>query len=149
MATAVALLLAACAPAIRAPEVRLQSINAKSADEMVAGLEIINPNRFQLRVLSADYEVSVGERLCGKGRRSEELFLAARDTTVADFSLAIDYSELLNSIPALFTDSVVFGVQGSYVVSTIVGQRRFGFSGERKVAVKDEVKSFIEGLFED
>jgi len=148
-ATAVTLLLAACAPAITAPEVRLQSINAKSADEMVVGLEIINPNRFRLRVLLVDYEVSVGDRLCGRGRRSEELFLAARDTTVADFPLAIDYSELLNSIPALFTDSVVFGVQGSYVVSTVVGRRRFGFSGKRKVAVKDEVKSFIEGLFED
>jgi LEA14-like dessication related protein len=148
-AAAVALLLAACGPAVRAPEVRLHSINARSAQETVVGLGIFNPNRFPLHVLSVDYEVSVGDRLCGKGRRSEELFLDARDTTLADFPLAIDYPELLKSIPALFTDSVVFNVKGRYVVSTFVGRRRFGFSGERKVSFKDEVKSFINGLLDN
>jgi LEA14-like dessication related protein len=148
-AAAVVLLLAACAPAIRTPEVRLRSVNARSAEGTVVGLEIVNPNSFPLRVLSVDYEVSVGDRVCGKGRRSEALVLDARDTTLADFPLAIDYPELLKSMPALFTDTVVFSVKGRYVVSTFAGQRRFGFSGERKVAVKDEVKSFINGLFED
>ncbi len=148
-AATVALLLAACGPAIRTPEVRLRSVNARSAEGTLVGLEIVNPNPFPLRVLSADYEVSVGERVCGKGRRSEALVLDARDTTLADFPLAIDYPELLKSIPALFTDTIVFSVKGRYVVSTVVGRRSFGFSGERKVAVKDEVESYIKGLFED
>ena len=144
-----ALLLAACGPAIRTPEVRLRSFNARSAEGTVVGFEIVNPNPFPLRVLSVDYEVSVGDRLCGKGRRSEELLLDARDTTFADFPLAIDYPELLKSIPGLFADTVVLGVKGRYVVATVVGRRSFGFSGERKVAVKDEVESYIKGLFED
>jgi len=145
----VALLLAACGPAVRAPDVRLHSINVRSADETVVGLEIVNLNRFPIHVLSVDYEVSIGNRLCGKGSRPEELFLDARDTTLADFPLAIDYPALLKSIPTLFADSVVFSVKGRYVVSTFVGRRRFGFSGERKVSVKDEVKSFIQGLFDN
>jgi len=66
----------------------------------------------------------------------------------ADFPLVIDYAELLRSTPALFTDSVAFSVKGSSVVSTIVGRRRVGFDGESKVSVKDELKSFINGLFE-
>ena len=148
-AAAIVLLLAACGPAIRTPEVRLRSVGARSAEGTVVGLEIVNPNPFPLRVLSVDYEVSVGDRVCGKGRRSEELVLDARDTTLADFPLAIDYAELLKSMPALFTDTIVFSVKGRYVVSTVVGRRSFGFSGERKVAVKDEVESFINGLFED
>ena len=148
-AVAVVLLLVACGPAVRAPEVRLRSINATSAGETVVGLEIVNPNRFPLHVLSVDYEVSISDRLCGKGRRSEALLLDARDTTLADFPLAIDYPELLKSIPALFTDSVVFSVKGRYVVATFVGRRRFGFSGERKISFKDEVKSFVKGLFDN
>jgi LEA14-like dessication related protein len=146
---AVALLLAACGPAVRTPEVRLQSINATSGDETAVALEIINPNRFPLHILSVDYEVSVDGRLCGKGRRSEALFLDARDTTLADFPLAIDYAGLLKSIPALLTDSAVFSVRGSYVVSTFIGRRRFGFSGERKISFKDEVESIIRGLYEN
>ena len=149
LVSAAVLLLAACGPSVTTPEFRLRSIEARSAQETTVGLEIYNPNRFPLRVLSVDYEVSVGDRLCGKGRRSEALVLNARDTTTADFPLAIDYSELLSSIPALFTDSVVFSVNGRYVVATFVGRRSFGFSGERKVAIKDEVKSFLNGLFED
>jgi LEA14-like dessication related protein len=146
MAAAV-LLLAACGPQVRTPEVRLRTINTKSAGETVIGLEIVNPNRFPLHVMSVDYEVSIGERLCGKGRRSDELLLDARDTMLADFPLVIDYSELLKSVPALFTDTVVFGVKGRYVVSTFVGRRQFGFSGSRKVVLKDELESFLENLF--
>jgi LEA14-like dessication related protein len=146
---AVVLLLVACGPTVRAPEVWLRSINSTSAEETVVGLGIFNPNRFPLHVLSADYEVSVGKRLCGKGRRSEALFLDASDTTLADFPLAINYPELLKSIPALFTDTVVFNVKGRYVVSTFVGRRQFGFSGERKVAAKDVVQSFVKGFFDD
>lgn len=146
---AIVLLLSACAPSVKAPDVRLRSIDARSADTMMVGLEIVNPNRFPLRVLSVDYDVSIGSRLCGKGRRSEVIFLDAGDTTRADFPLLIDYPELLKSIPKLFADSVVFGVKGRYVVSTFAGRRNFGFSAERNVAVKDEVNSFIKGLFED
>src|SRR5512141_1946379 len=126
MAVAV-LLLAACGPQVRTPEVRLRTIDTKSAGETVVGLEIVNPNRFPLHVMSADYEVSVGGRLCGRGRRTDELLLDARDTTLADFPLVIDYAELLKSVPALFTDTVVFGVKGRYVVSTFIGRREFGF----------------------
>jgi hypothetical protein len=74
---------------------------------------------------------------------------AARDTTLADFPLAIDYAELLKSIPVLFTDSVMFSDEGRYIVSTFIGRRRFGFSVERKVSAKDEVKSFIQWLFDN
>jgi LEA14-like dessication related protein len=146
---AVVLMLAACGPAIKTPEVRLRSINARSAEATMVGLEIVNPNPFPLRILSVDYEVSAGEHVCGKGRRLEELLLDARDTTLAEFPLAMDYRELLRSIPVLLADTVVFSVKGRYVVATFVGQRRFGFSGERKVAVRDEVESYIKGLFEE
>jgi LEA14-like dessication related protein len=148
-AAAALLLLAACGPAIRKPEVRVQSVNARSAEQMVARLEIVNPNPFPLRVLSVDYDIYVGDRLCGKGRRPEELLLDARDTTFADFPLAVDYPELVKSMPTLFSDTVVFSVKGRYVVSTVAGRRRFGFSGERKVAVRDEVESYIKRLFEE
>ena len=139
--------LLACAPAIKAPEVRLNSVSAKSADETVVGLAIYNPNRFPVRVLSVDYKVSVGEKPFGKGRRSEPLSLAALDTTDAEFSLSMDWGGVVEAIPSLFTDSVVLGVKGSYVVSTVVGRRRFGFDGSRTVSVKDEVKAYMENLF--
>jgi len=137
----------ACAPGIRAPEVRLHSVSAKSARETVVGVAIYNPNPFPLRVQSVDYEVSVGEKPCGRGRRAEPLFLAARDTTDAEFSLSLDWGSVTEVIPFLLTDSVVFGVKGSYAVSSVFGRRRFGFDGCRTVSVKDDVRSFIENLF--
>jgi len=137
----------ACAPGIRVPEVRLHSVSARSARETVVGLAIYNPNRFPLRVQSVDYEVSVGGKLCGRGRRAELLLLDARDTTDAEFSLALDWGGVAEAIPSLLTDSVVFGVKGSYAVSTMFGRRRFGFDGRRTVSVKDEVRSFFENLF--
>jgi hypothetical protein len=98
-------------------------------------------------VQSIDYEVSLGERLCGKGQHSEPLFLDARDTTNADFSLSVDWSNLGEAIPYLLTDSVVLGVKGSYAVATVFGRHRFRFDGSRRVSVKDEVGSFIGNLF--
>jgi LEA14-like dessication related protein len=137
----------ACGPAVKAPEVRLRGIGLDSLQETVVTLSVYNPNRFPLHVQSVDYEVSVGDRLCGKGRRSEPLFLDASDTTSADFGLTVDWGSLGEAIPLLLTDSVVFGVKGSYAVSTVFGRRRFRFEGSRTVSVKDEVRSFIGNLF--
>jgi LEA14-like dessication related protein len=137
----------ACRPGIRAPEFQLRSVSAKSSQETVLGLAIYNPNRFPLRVQSVDYEISVGEKLCGRGRREEPLFIDARDTTEAEFSLSLDWNGVAEAFPSLLTDSVVLSVKGSYVVSTVFGRRRFGFDGRKTVSVKDEVRSFIENLF--
>lgn len=137
----------ACRPGIRTPEFQLRSVSAKSSQETVLGLAIYNPNRFPLRVQSADYEISVGEKLYGKGRREEPLFLDARDTTDAEFSLLLDWNGMAEAFPSLLTDSVVLSVKGSYAVSSVFGRRRFGFDGRKTVSVKDEVRSFIENLF--
>ena len=136
-----------CRPGIKAPEIRLRSVSARSSQETVVGLAIYNPNRFPLRVQSVDYAISVGEKLCGKGCREEPLFIDARDSAVAEFGLSLDWNGVAEAFPSLLTDSVVFGVKGSYVVSTVFGRRRFGFDGRRTVSVKDEVRSFIENLF--
>jgi len=137
----------ACRPGIRTPELQLRSVSARSSQETVLGLAIYNPNRFPLRVQSADYEISVGEKLCGKGRRDEPLFLDARDTTDAEFSLSLDWDGMAEAFPSLLTDSVVLNVKGSYVVSAVFGRRRFGFVGRKTVSVKEDVRSFIENLF--
>jgi LEA14-like dessication related protein len=138
----------ACGPAVKTPEVRLRAIGLDSLQETVVTLSVYNPNPFPLRVQSVHYEVSVGDRLCGRGLRSEPLLLAAHDTTDADFSLLVNWSNLGEAIPLLLTDSVVLGVKGSYAVSTVFGRRRFQFNGSRTVSLKDEVRSFIESLFE-
>ena len=137
----------ACRPGIRAPEFQLRSVSARSAQETVVGLAIYNPNRFPLHVLFVDYEISVGDRLCGKGRREDPLFLEARDSTDAEFNLSLDWNGVAEAFPSLLTDSVVLGVKGNYVVFTVFGRRRFGFDGRRTVTVKDGIRSFIENLF--
>ena len=137
----------ACRPGIRTPEFQLRSVSAKSSKETVVGLAIYNPNRFPLHVRSVDYEISVGEKLCGIGRREEPLFLDARDTTEAEFSLSLDWNGVAEAFPSLLTDSVVLSVKGSYVASTMFGRRRFVFDGRKTVSVKDDVRSFIENLF--
>lgn len=136
-----------CVSPVKAPEVRLLTIGLDSLQEPVVGLAIYNPNPFPLYVQSIDYEVSLGDRLCGRGRRSQPLFLDAHDTTNADFSLSVDWTSLGEAIPLLLQESVVLGVKGSYGVSTVFGRRRFRFNGSREVSVKDEVSSFIQGLF--
>lgn len=140
------LTLLGCGPRIGAPEVWLRSASAKSAQETVVGLAIYNPNRFPLRVQTVDYEVSVAGKLCGRGQRAEPLFLDARDTTNAEFSLSLDWGEIAKAVPLLFKDSVVVGVKGRYAVATVFGRRRFGFDGRRTVSVKDEFRSFLENL---
>ncbi len=139
----------ACGPAVKAPEVRFQGICLDSMREAVVTLSVYNPNRFPLHLQSVDYEVSLGGRLCGKGQRSEALFLDARDTTNADFRLSVDWGNLGEAIPCLLTDSIVLGVKGNCAVKTVFGRRRFGFNGSRRVSVKDEVRSFIDNLFEE
>ena len=141
--------LLSCGPAVKAPDIRLHAVSLDSMRQTVVGLAIYNPNPFPIHVQSIDYEVSLGDRLCGKGQRSEPLFLDARDTTNADFSLSVDWGNLGEAIPYLLTDSVMLGVKGNYAVATVFGRHRFRFDGSRKVSVKDEVRSFIDNLFRE
>jgi len=140
--------LLGCGPGIRTPEIQLRSVSAKSAREAVASLAIYNPNRFPLRVQSVDYQVSIAGEIFGRGRRSEPLLLDARDTTNAEFDMSLDWGEIAKAVPSMLKDSVAVGLEGSYVAATIFGRRRFGFKGERTISLKDEVKSFIENLFQ-
>jgi len=91
-----------CRPGIVAPEFQLRSVSAMSSQETVIDLAIYNPNRFPLHVQSVDYEVSVGEKLCARGRREEPLFLDARDSTDAEFNLSLDWNAVAEafSLPA-------------------------------------------------
>ena len=147
LAALVVVVLCSCRSRISVPEIRLQSVSLRSAEETVIGLAIFNPNRFPLRVLSVNYEVSVGEKVCGRGRREEPLFIDARDSTDAEFSLSPDWSRAGEVVPLLLSDTVVFGVKGSYTISTVFGRRRFVFEGRRTVSVKGEVDSLIQSLF--
>ena len=74
--------------------------------------------------------------------------MGARDSVPANVLLAVDYANLAKSLPNLLKDTVIVKLDGSYRVKTAFGARRIGFSTERRLAVKDQVRSFLDRLFD-
>jgi LEA14-like dessication related protein len=121
------------------------SISRDTAD---VGLVVTNPNSFALDVLSAEYRITVGDNPCGSGRHDTPIHVGARDSAPANVLLAVDYANIARSLPSLLKDTVVVKLDGSYRVKTMLGTRRLGFGTERRIAVRDQVRSFLDGLFD-
>lgn len=144
----VAALVAGCGRAVKPVDIRLAGASFTEAGIAVARLVIANPNRFDLDIIGADYEVTIGDNVCGSGRRDEPFHVGARDSVQAEFDLAIDYASLARSLPQLLEDTVAFTVDGHYTVMTVIGRRQLPFRAERKVALKAEIGSMLQHLFD-
>jgi LEA14-like dessication related protein len=141
-------LLTGCGPAVKPVDVHLTGVTFSGTNEAVAQLVLANPNGFDLDMLGAEYRVMVGDNVCGSGRRDEPLHIGARDSAAAEFNLTVDYAGLARSLPMILKDTVAFKVDGSYTVKTIVGRRKLPFRAERTAAVKAEIGSMLDRLFD-
>jgi LEA14-like dessication related protein len=141
------LVFTACGPLVKPVSVHVTGVSFSSRDTAEVTVVLGNPSRFALDILSAEYRITVGERRCGNGHHDTPIHVGARDSTEAGIRLAVDYEELLASLPELLRDTVAVKLDGSYQVKTALGARRVGFSTERRIAVKDQIRSFLDGLF--
>jgi LEA14-like dessication related protein len=98
-------------PVPKIPEIKVKDVKVKNlsftAADLVAQVEISNPNAFDLAMSDFDYQLNINQQTWGKGSLSEKNHVPQKGKTVIDIPIKLDilsagqsaYKMLLNKSP--------------------------------------------------
>ncbi|MBI4634184.1 MAG: LEA type 2 family protein [Deltaproteobacteria bacterium] len=140
---AVSLLLASCLSWIlEKPSFVLREItlSPRSFTEMnlFLGLDVQNPNRFDLALKSFEYTVYLNNEEIGNGRLEKELLIPSSSTTRVRAPVVAKFKDLGGSLKTIMSgDDVHYKIEGKADIKTTVGSLRFPFSKEGRINLKN------------
>jgi LEA14-like dessication related protein len=96
---------------------------------LLIGLDVQNPNRFDLTLQSFECTIYLKNEEIGKGRLENELLIPASSTTQIQVPIDVKFKDLGGSLKALLTGGdLPYKIEGKANVSTAFGSLNFTFS---------------------
>ncbi len=101
------------------------------------GVEVKNPNSFDLNLLSLDYIVSINDREVGKGRLDKEVKIGKASSTLVQIPLQTDLKNLGDPLRLLFVgQDLRYQIEGAALIKSTVGTVPYQFSHSDKINLK-------------
>jgi LEA14-like dessication related protein len=116
--------------------IRKIAISPRSFTEMnlLLGIEVQNPNRFDLTLKSFEYTVSLKNEEIGSGRLEKELLIPSSSTTQIEAPVAAKFKNLGGNFKTLITgEELPYRIEGKAEVKTVFGSRMFPFSKDGRI----------------
>jgi LEA14-like dessication related protein len=96
---------------------------------LLLGLDVQNPNRFDLTLKSFEYVVFLNNEEIGTGRLEKEILVPSSSTTQVQVPVAAKFKDLGGSLMAIITgNDLPYKIEGKASVKTAFGSRDFPFS---------------------
>ena len=106
---------------------------------LIIGLDVENPNRFDLKLKSFEYTIYLNNEDIGSGRLEKEILVPASSTTSVKAPLAANFKNLGASLKAIVTGSdLPYKIEGKAEISAIFGSVTFPFSKEGRLNPKQQ-----------
>jgi LEA14-like dessication related protein len=123
---------------LEAPSFTLReiSVNPRSFTEMelLLGLDVQNPNRFDLTLRSFEYTIYLSNEEAGSGRLEKELLIPSSSITKIQAPVAAKFKNLGGSVMSIITGKgLPYKIEGKANVKTAFGSRTFSFSNEGRL----------------
>jgi LEA14-like dessication related protein len=115
------------------------TLNPRSITELniLLSLDIQNPNRFDLTLVSFEYTVYIDNEVIGNGRLEKELLIPSSSITRVQAPVAANFKNLAGSLKAVFAGftgkDVSYKIEGKADVKTLFGSFNFPFSKEGRI----------------
>ena len=101
---------------------------------LLLGLDVQNPNRFDLTLKSFEYTVYIDNEEIGNGRLEKEILIPSSSITQVQAPVAASFKNLGGSLKAILAGmtgkDVSYKIEGKASVKTIFGSFNFPFSKE-------------------
>jgi LEA14-like dessication related protein len=105
---------------------------------LLLGLDVQNPNRFDLTLQSFEYVVFLNNEEVGTGRLEKEILVPSSSTTQVQVSVVAKFKDLSGSLKAIITGSdMPYKIEGKASVKTAFGSRSFPFSKDGRIDMKN------------
>jgi LEA14-like dessication related protein len=96
---------------------------------LLLGLDVQNPNRFDLTLKSFEYVVFLNNEEIGTGRLEKEILVPSSSTTQVQVPVVAKFKDLGGSLKAIITgNDLPYKIEGKASVKTAFGSRYFPFS---------------------
>jgi LEA14-like dessication related protein len=115
------------------------TLSPRSLIEMnvLLGLDIQNPNRFDLTLKSFEYTLFLNNEEIGNGRLEKEILIPSSSTTRVQATVAASFKNLGGSLKAILAGmagkDISYKIEGKADVKTIFGGFKFPFSKEGRI----------------
>jgi LEA14-like dessication related protein len=124
-------------PTFTPKEVSITRISSSELN-ILFGVEVLNPNTFDIKLKALEYAISVHGQEVGKGRLDEEVLITRSSTTLVRVPLQIRFRDL--GIPfgfALAGKDLPYKIEGVAIINARLGTATFPFSKVGEIKLKN------------
>ena len=105
--------------------------------DLILGIEMQNPNRFDLTLKSFEYSVYFNNEEIGNGRLEKEFLIPSASTTRVRIPVAAKFKDLGGGLKTIIAgNDIVYKIEGKTYVETKFGSFNFLFSKEGRINLK-------------
>jgi LEA14-like dessication related protein len=101
------------------------------------GVEIQNPNAFDLKLRALDYTVYFNEQEVGRGKIDQEILIAKSAATLVQVPLQADFKSLGNPLKEILAGKELrYKIEGAAIVKAALGSTTIPFSKSGEIKIK-------------
>jgi LEA14-like dessication related protein len=105
--------------------------------QFLFGVEVQNPNTFDLKLRALDYTVYFNDQEVGKGRMDQEVLIAKSAATLVQVPLQADFKNLGNPLKEILAGrDLQYKIEGAAIVKAALGSATIPFSKSGEVKIK-------------
>ena len=113
------------------------SPNSFKEANLIIGLDVQNPNRFDLTLTSFEYVLFLDNEEIGTGRLEKEILVPSSSTTQVQVSVIAKFKDLGGSLKTIITGrGLPYEIKGKASVKTAFGSRDFPYFKEGHTNLK-------------
>jgi len=101
------------------------------------GIEVQNPNSFDLKLRRLEYRAYIEGQQMGNGRMEKEVLIAKSSSTLIQVPLQTDFKSLGSSFGFVLSGKALrYKIEGAAVIKTRLGTTTFPFSKDGEIKLK-------------
>lgn len=105
--------------------------------QFLFGVEVQNPNTFDLKLRALDYTVYFNDQEVGKGRMDQEILIAKSAATLVQVPLQADFRILGNPLKEILAGKDLrYKIEGAAIVKATLGSATIPFSKSGEIKIK-------------
>ena len=105
---------------------------------LLIGLDVQNPNRFDLTLKSFEYVILLNNEEIGTGRLEKEILVPSSSTTQVQVSVVAKFKDLGGSLKTIITGhDLPYKIEGKASIKTTFGSRYLPFSNDGRINLKN------------
>jgi len=124
-------------PILNLKEIAITRISLEEI-HFLLGIEVQNPNHFDLKLRALEYMIYINDQEVGKGRMEKEVRIAKSSSAIIQVPLQTDFKSLSNPLGVFLSGKdLEYKIEGAAIIKASVGTATIPFSKSGYIKIKN------------